>query len=110
MSQKQYMNSRFWRWTNQVSPRSYSPPHEDLDCPTIGGDSNVNCRHTLPRNPLIVGVLRHYGNLDANRTGIGNRTTPLLGEQNGTVLDFVEAEESLGIVVYLSPVQSAGIG
>ncbi len=41
-----------------------------------------------PRNPLIVGVLRDYGYVDARGMGVRNKIIPLLLERNGTAPEF----------------------
>jgi len=48
-----------------------------------------------PRNPLIVGVLRDYGYVDARGMGVRNKIIPLLTEWNGAEPDFHASEDHL---------------
>ena len=53
-----------------------------------------------PRNPLIVGVLRDYGYVDARGMGVRNKIIPLLQEHNGTKPEFKATEDHLRIVMH----------
>ena len=48
-----------------------------------------------PRNPLIVGVLRDYGYVDARGMGVRNKIIPLLIEHNGSAPKFEATEDYL---------------
>lgn len=53
----------------------------------------------LARNPLIVGVLRDYGYVEAGGMGVRRKVIPLLVKENGTGPDFVATEDYLKVVM-----------
>jgi ATP-dependent DNA helicase RecG len=52
-----------------------------------------------PRNPLVVGVLRDYGYVDARGMGMRNKIIPLLREYNGVEPEFHATEDYLKLVM-----------
>ncbi len=59
-----------------------------------------------PRNPMIVGVLRDYGYVDARGMGVRNKIIPLLREHNGQGPSFDATEDYLKVVMYKRPTAS----
>ena len=59
-----------------------------------------------PRNPLIVGVLRDYGYVDARGMGVRNKIIPLLLENNGVEPEFDATEDYLKTVMFQRKQQS----
>ncbi|MEX2375912.1 MAG: ATP-binding protein [Dehalococcoidia bacterium] len=57
------------------------------------------------RNPLIVGVLRDYGYVDARGMGVRNKIIPLMLQQNQTEPEFVATEDHLRVVLRRRPEQ-----
>ena len=52
-----------------------------------------------PRNPLIVGVLRDYGYVDARGMGVRNKIVPLVREATGTEPGFEATEDRVRVVL-----------
>ena len=53
-----------------------------------------------PRNPLIAGVMRDYGYVDARGMGVRTKIIPLMREQNRTEPDFESTEDFLRTRLY----------
>ncbi len=52
-----------------------------------------------PRNPLIVGVLRDYGYVDARGMGVRNKIVPLVREASGMEPNFEATEDYVKVVL-----------
>lgn len=56
-----------------------------------------------PRNPLITGVMRDYGYVDARGMGIRTKVIPLMRKQNQTEPQFIATEDFLNTILYRKP-------
>jgi ATP-dependent DNA helicase RecG len=56
-----------------------------------------------PRNPLIVGVLRDYGYVDARGMGVRTKVIPLMREQNQSEPEFQATDDYLKVTLRKKP-------
>jgi ATP-dependent DNA helicase RecG len=93
---------RDWTRALEVEIVSYSDRLEVLSSGALQNSMTIEkmlAGQRSPRNPLIVGVLRDYGYVDARGMGVRNKIVPLVRAASGVEPGFEATEDYVKVLL-----------